>query len=111
MINFDNIGFGERVKQKRREIGLTQEELADLCEVSTSYIGHLERGSCSMSMNTLLLLSRALNVSTDYLLCDSFSDDELMLQHIASIIRDKPESKKRIFLVAVRALADKIDEF
>ncbi|MBQ9994471.1 MAG: helix-turn-helix transcriptional regulator [Clostridia bacterium] len=111
MIKIDNVGIGERVKGKRRELGMTQEELADKCDVSTSYIGHIERGSTSMSVNTLLLLSRTLNVSTDYLLYDSFSDDDQMLQHIASIIRDKPESKKRIFLVAVRALADKIDEF
>lgn len=107
----DTIGIGERVKQKRQELGLTQEQLAELCELSTSYIGHIERGSTSMSINVLLTLSQILNVSTDYLLYDSFSDDDRLYHHITAILKDKPASKKRIFWVGVRALADKIDEF
>lgn len=110
MINVDNIGIGERVKQKRRELGMTQEELADKCAISTSYVGHIERGSGTMSVNTLLLIANALNVSTDYLLFDSSCDDQI-LQHIASVIRDKPVEKKRVFYVAIKALADKIDDF
>ena len=111
MIKIDNIAVGERVRRKRNELGMTQEQLAEKCAISTSYIGHIERGSGTMSLNTLLLISNALGVSTDYILFDSFSDDDQMLRHIASAIRDKPESKKKNFFVAVRALADRIDDF
>ena len=42
-INYSEIG--NKIKQKRRELGYSQEELAELCGISASYIGHIERGS------------------------------------------------------------------
>ena len=42
-INYSEIG--NKIKQKRRELGYSQEELAEICGISASYIGHIERGS------------------------------------------------------------------
>lgn len=109
--NIDNAAVGERIRRKRCELGLTQEQLAQRCAISTSYIGHLERGTGSMSVNILVFISNALGVSTDYILMDCASTDEQSIAHIASAIKDKPAEKKRIFFTAVKALADRIDEF
>ena len=111
MTNIDNAAVGERIRRKRCELGLTQEQLAQRCSISTSYIGHLERGTGSMSVNILVLISKALGVSTDYILLDCASDEDQTINHIAAAIREKPPEKKRIFFTAVRALADRIDEF
>ncbi len=98
MTNIDNAAVGERIRRKRCELGMTQEQLAQKCAISTSYIGHLERGTGSMSVNILMLISHALGVSADYILMDSVCGDEHMPASIASIIKDKPEEKNECFL-------------
>ena len=48
-------------------------QLARQVGVTTSFIGHLERGSRKASLETLLALANALHVGVDYLLCDSLN--------------------------------------
>lgn len=60
--------LGERVKVRRHVLGLTQEELAEKLGVCTSYIGHIERGSRKLSVETLYGLCNVLGVSADFLL-------------------------------------------
>ncbi len=40
----DNIGFGQMIRDRRRQLELTQEELARRIRTSTPYIGHIESG-------------------------------------------------------------------
>ena len=60
--------LGQRIKQARKEKHLTQEQLAEVCGLSASFLGHIERGTRKASLETLYALCRALNVSSDYLL-------------------------------------------
>lgn len=60
--------LGQRIKQARKEQHLTQEQLAETCSISTSFLGHIERGTRVPSIETLYSLCSALNVSADYLL-------------------------------------------
>lgn len=60
--------FGKRVRRRRAELGWTQERLAKEMSVSTSFIGHIERGSRKVSVDTLVTLCGALDISADDLL-------------------------------------------
>ncbi len=64
----NHIELGIRIKQCRKANKLTQENLAELTNVSPHYIYEIEKGLKSMSLSTLADISTALNVSTDYLL-------------------------------------------
>ena len=57
---------------------MTQQELAERIGVSTSFVGHVERGTRKASLETLVALSNALGVGVDYLLAGSLqsSPDE-----------------------------------
>lgn len=50
---------------------LTQEQLAVKIGVSVSFIGHIERGSRTTSLETLVAICNTLEVSPEYLLYDS----------------------------------------
>ena len=63
--------LGKRVRAQRLALGWTQEYLAAKIGVSTSFIGHIERGSRKASVETLVQLSNAMHISTDVLLSDS----------------------------------------
>lgn len=64
----NQIELGLRIKQRRKMKKLTQENLAELINVSPHYIYELEKGLKTMSLSTLVDISTALNISTDYLL-------------------------------------------
>lgn len=58
----------KRVRIRRKALGITQEKLAEMVDVSTSFIGHIERGTRKLSVETLYDLCKALDVSADYLM-------------------------------------------
>lgn len=66
--------LGVRVRQQREMNDLTQGELASKVNVSTSFIGHIERGEKKASVETVVALCNALEVSPMVLLQDSLSD-------------------------------------
>lgn len=52
--------LGKRLKEFRVKNGLTQEKLAELCDLSTSYISYIETGKRKLSFKTIEILSRHL---------------------------------------------------
>ena len=60
--------FSERLKELRLEMGMTQTQLARVCNVSVQCISSLEMGTRSPSGKTLQVLSSHLGVTIDYLL-------------------------------------------
>jgi transcriptional regulator with XRE-family HTH domain len=59
---------GDRIKQRRQELGWTQDQLAVRAGISKSFLSDLENGKRSVSANNLLDIARALTVSLDYLM-------------------------------------------
>lgn len=64
----NQIELGLRIKQCRKMHKLTQEQLAELTDVSAHYIYEIERGLKTMSLPKLVDIASALDVSIDYLL-------------------------------------------
>lgn len=58
-INYKRIGL--KIKEFRLQMNLTQEELAEMCNLSTIHISNIERGRTCLSLFTLNKLSRILN--------------------------------------------------
>lgn len=69
----DYIDLGRRVKELRRKQSLTQEALAEKLDISTSFLGHIERGTRIASLETLAKLCQALDTDPNYLLAASTS--------------------------------------
>lgn len=62
------MGFGENLRQIRRERRLSQEELAERLKVSRQAVSKWEQGSGYPEVEKLLLLSEVLSVSLDRLM-------------------------------------------
>ncbi|MBI5918557.1 MAG: helix-turn-helix transcriptional regulator [Nitrosomonadales bacterium] len=60
--------LAENVRAYRKDHGLSQEELADLCELHRTYIGSVEREERNVSLSTLEVLAKALGISVPELL-------------------------------------------
>ena len=64
------VAFGERVRQIRKEKGLSQEALADLAGIDRSYMGHIERGDQNITLTKIYQISEALRASVSDLISD-----------------------------------------
>ena len=66
--------FGKRVKQQRKLARMTQEQLAEKAGISFAFVGHIERGTRKASLDTVVRLANALQISPNILLQDSLDD-------------------------------------
>lgn len=63
-----NIKFGRAVADFRLKLGLTQEELADRCNIHRTYIGAIERGEKSPTLNTIEKIANGLAIGIEDLI-------------------------------------------
>lgn len=66
-MNYDIKRSGERIRQLRKEIGYTQERLAQTLNIDRSLLSHIEAGKRGCSIDLLIRLSDVFNVSLDLL--------------------------------------------
>jgi XRE family transcriptional regulator, regulator of sulfur utilization len=59
--------FGERVKHLRKLRGLSQEKLAEMASLHSTYIGGIERGERNVSIKNIGKIAEALKVSLEEL--------------------------------------------
>lgn len=62
--------FGEKVRQKRLELGISQEELAFRSGLHRTYVGSVERGERNLSLENIFVFARALECSPHDLVPD-----------------------------------------
>ena len=69
--------IGERINMRRKNLRLTQEQLAEKMDVSVQMISNLELGKKAIRPENLVKISDILNISTDYILHGTHSESEL----------------------------------
>lgn len=62
------IKFGQKVREERAKLGLSQEELAGRAGVHRTYIGMIERAEKNITLENIEKIAKALNVPIDYLM-------------------------------------------
>ena len=67
-ITYDRLAIGERLRLKRTLLGFTQDEMAEKIDRASKYYADIERGSCGMSVETLMAIAKVLDLSLDYVI-------------------------------------------
>ena len=62
---------GENVRRARLNKGLTIEQLAELIDVTDSYLGVAERGTSGFSVEVIIRIATVLDITTDSLLMEN----------------------------------------
>lgn len=68
MQELDYVKIGARIRQLRKINGWSQEELARKCGISMTFMGHIERGTRHMSLDTFASMCVELEIDADVLL-------------------------------------------
>lgn len=96
-VNYKLIGM--RVREKRREIRYSQEQLGFETNLSTTYISHIETGKRKPSLGSLISISNVLGITLDELLSGNQIHNPTDYQtDIDELMQDcSPEEKRFIY--------------
>ena len=101
----DMLGLGSRIRKARADRHMSQAELADACGLSVPYISNIERGKKCFSVDILLRLAQALQVSTDKLLrLDVPQSDYAYDAEATEILADCTQEESVMLLEFMRSL-------
>jgi len=86
--------IGQRIMERRKKLGLTQEALAEKADVTAQFVSYAEAGKRAMRPENLMKIAGALDVSADYLLTGDIIDKDLLI--LANKMRRLTPSQIRI---------------
>ena len=103
----DMIAIGSKIKEARERAHLTQEELAEIIDISPTHMSVIERGVKTPKLDTFVKIVKALNISADALLLDGMDqvNDSIVAELSVRLGRLTDENQNRI-LNAIRALTE-----
>jgi transcriptional regulator with XRE-family HTH domain len=102
--------LGKRIREERLRLNLTQAQLAEDIDISDTYIGAIERGERSLTLDTLVRLVNRLGVTVDYLLSDSVSDnDSNIMEQFKQIVDRQPLERKQMAINVLRTIFSYFD--
>lgn len=96
------MSLGQRVRERRIALDITQQELADALEVTPQHISVIEQDKVAPSVALLAKLAKELGISADYLL----SGEEGIITEVIPAIK----ADKSLTLKAKRALIALLEE-
>ena len=104
----DKQTMGDRIRETRKRLNLTQEQLAESLDISVNYISEIERSLKHPSLQVFIKLIEVLDVSADYLLRDTVSTCNLYGDKVLGRKLERLTPKQR---VALEALIDTYIEY
>lgn len=66
--------IGRRIAARRNQLGLTQEQAAEKAGLTQQFFASVETGTKNIRAESIIKVSKALNISTDFLLTGMISD-------------------------------------
>ena len=99
-VNYENVG--NKIRERRNFLKVTQENLANDINVSASFISDIENGRRKMSLETMIKISIALKTSLDYFILDNVEDvklkNNIKYDELKNILGTVDEKKESVFL-------------
>lgn len=103
----DRISLGKRLREERLHCGLTQEQVAEAVNVSTTYIGLIEHGERSVTLDKLVALCQCFHVSVDFLLQDSIPlAGSIQEKQLLTLWHTATESEREMILSVIRSMVN-----
>lgn len=103
--------LGKRIREERLRLNLTQEKLAEDINISTAYLGQIERGERQVTLDKLIPLSNRLGVTIDFLLTDYVAPStDISLDVIYQLFADRTTTEKEMAINMLKLLFSYTDK-
>ena len=105
----DYVLLGQRIRAARLSAGLSQEELAEMVDLTSQHISHTEVASTKISLPSLVKIANALHTSVDRLLSDSIHDSKpYLMDDVQMVFSDCDPDEVYVMLEAANAVKKSI---
>lgn len=108
----DYYKIGQQIRKIRKAYGLSQEELAEKVNISTTHMSHIETGNTKLSLPVLVDIAAALEVRTDDLLNHNpTTTTSSALDEIATVLERCTAKESKVIADVVRATKLSMDKY
>lgn len=108
--SMNEIMIGHRIREERLRLNLTQEVLAEDVELTTAYIGQVERGERNLTLENLIKVANRLGVTVDYLLSDSINADrDTTIIQLSQLLNGRSQNEKELAISLIKTLFTHLD--
>jgi len=101
------IEMGIRLKERRKMLKLTQEQMAEKLNVSIKHYGGVERGQAGFSIENLIEACNILGTDLDYLILGKDGEKDFLLEKVEKLYFSCPKEKRR-YLIELMEVALKL---
>ena len=103
--------IGQRIRKFRKAYNLSQEQLAEMVQISTTHMSHIETGNTKLSLPVLVDIAEALSVQTDELLYDNPPYNKTgMKQEINELLDSCSTRETRILLDILKSVRESLSQ-
>ena len=108
----DYYKIGQNIRKIRKAHGLSQEELAEKVNISTTHMSHIETGNTKLSLPVLVDIAAALEVRTDDLLNNNPAvATSSVMDEIAAVLERCSAKESKVIADVVRATKLSMDKY
>lgn len=104
----DYYAIGQQIRKSRKAHGLSQEQLAEMVNISTTHMSHIETGNTKLSLPVLVDIANALDVRTDDLLDRSQYTTGNAVEEIAAMLESCSAQEAKVVVDIVKAVKQAI---
>lgn len=104
----DLIDLGNRIRDRRHEIRLSQENVAEMAGISANTVSRIEGGQSAMSIEIFIKMVQILGVDANELLGDNalMTEEDGQCQKMFCRIRHLRRNEQTVVLQTMEALVD-----
>lgn len=106
----DYYKIGQRIRKIRKAHGLSQEELAEQIDISTTHMSHIETGNTKLSLPVFVDIAAALDVRTDDLLDSNTVTTSAVMEEISAVLDRCNAQEAKIIADIVKATKLSMDK-
>lgn len=103
------IDIGKRIRYERKKQNITQEKLAEMCNISTPHMSNIENANTKVSLPVFVEIANALNCTADQLLCNTLNNNDAVSNSIVNdILSGCSNSHKAIIIDNIQSLKESL---
>ena len=105
------IKLGNRIRFYRTQAAISQEKLAEIIEMSFQQVNNIETGRTGTSLETIISVANALNVTPDLLLADNLPENAHNKNDLNSLLLDCTPEEVSILVENFAALKKILSQY
>lgn len=109
-VTYDRCAVGKRLRERRKQNGWSRKYVADKIGLVEKYYADIERGTCGMSIETLIALTELYDITMDSLIYGEkrglgiFEQDRSLLEKLESMSPQMQDACRQMLVLMVRSM-------